>query len=99
MVTYDPSLSKEIANLPILTSDESKPKYQAGIYAAYEHNLGRISIPLQLGAYVYNQYSINPLFQVIGVRYAINKHWKASFQLKTHLGKADHIDWGIGYRF
>ena len=99
MVTYDPSLSKEIANAPVLTHDNSKPKYQAGIYGTYEHNLGRVSIPLQLGAYLYNQYSINPLFQVIGVRYAINKHWKAAFQLKTHLGKADHIDWGIGYRF
>jgi hypothetical protein len=99
LFTVDPSLSAEESNEPVLSFDNSQPKIQAGIYGAYEHNIGRVSIPLQMGAYFYNKYSINRLFQVIGLRYAINKNWKALFQLKTHLGKADHIDWGIGYRF
>lgn len=99
LFTYDPSLTSQVPDEPILEFDNGQPKIQAGLYAAYEHNLGRISIPLQMGAYFYNKYSINRMFQVIGLRYAINKHWKALFQLKTHLGKADHIDWGIGYRF
>ena len=99
LLTDDPSLAKEKLNAPILEFDNSKPKLQAGIYGCYEHNIGRVSIPLQLGAYVYNNYPITSLFQIIGIRYAVNSHLKALLQLKTHMGKADHIDWGLGYRF
>ena len=99
MLTDDPSLTREVQDEPLLSFDNSKPKLQAGLYACYEHNIGKISIPLQLGAYVYNNYPINSLFQVIGLRYAVNEHLKALLQLKTHMGKADHIDWGIGYAF
>jgi len=99
LLTSDPSLLKEVPEAPILTVDDSKPKVQAGVYACYEHNIGRVSLPLQLGAYVYNKYPVSSFFQIIGVRYAINTHLKAILQLKTHMGKADHIDWGIGYRF
>ena len=98
LLSYDPSLTREIQNEPVLGFDNSKPKLQAGLYACYEHNIGRISIPLQWGVYLYNNYPINSMFQNIGIRYAISRHWKALLQLKTHLGKADHIDWGIGYR-
>ena len=99
MLTYDPSLSTEVQNTGILAFDNSKPQYQVGLYACYEHNIGRITIPLQWGVYVYNNYPVNNMFQNIGIRYAVSTHLKALLQLKTHLGKADHIDWGIGYRF
>ncbi|HEY4151585.1 MAG TPA: acyloxyacyl hydrolase [Chitinophagaceae bacterium] len=99
LLTDDPSLDKQVPNEPIVSFDNSKPKIQAGLYACYEHNIGRVSIPLQMGFYLYNNYPVASLFQIIGLRYAISTHWKAIFQLKTHLGKADHIDWGFGYRF
>lgn len=99
LLTDDPSLMKQIENEAVLRFDNSKPKIQAGLYACYEHNIGNVSIPLQLGGYLYNNYPISSFFQIIGIRYAVNTHVKALLQLKTHMGKADHIDWGIGYRF
>lgn len=99
LLTDDPSLAREIPLAPILTLKDSLPKIQAGLYACYEHNIGRVSIPLQLGAYVYNKYPVNALFEVIGIRYRVSRHITAALQLKTHMGKADHIDWGFGYRF
>ncbi|HSC36887.1 MAG TPA: acyloxyacyl hydrolase [Chitinophagaceae bacterium] len=99
LLTYDASLTREVQNELILSFDNSKSKLQAGLYGCYEHNIGRISIPLQLGIYLYNNYPVKSFFQIIGVRYAVSNHCKALLQLKTHLGKADHIDWGIGYTF
>ncbi len=36
--------------------------------------------------------------RIVG-RYAITKHFFASIALKTHLQKAEFIEWGLGYRF
>jgi len=57
-----------------------------------------LSIPIQLGAYLYNKYQISEVYQVIGLRYRFLPHWIAGLQLKAHLGKADYIQYGIGYK-
>jgi len=96
---YDRSLSSEVANAPTYTFDKSKSHSQVGIIAFYEHKIGRLSIPLQFGVYVYNKYPISSFYQNIGVRYRFANRWIAALQLKAHMGKADYFQWGIGYKF
>ncbi len=74
-------------------------KLQAGIYGSYEHYMGKLSLPLQAGAYVYNRYKSPVLFQQFGLRYHFSKHMSTELLLKTHMGKADFIHAGIGYNF
>ena len=74
-------------------------KLQAGVFVGYEHLLGKLSIPLQLGVYVYNPAIYTTLFQQIGLRYRITKNWSAQLAMKTHSGKADFIHLGFGYHF
>jgi hypothetical protein len=74
-------------------------KLQAGVYGSYEHFLGKLSFPLQAGAYVYNRYKSPALFQQFGLRFHFSKHMSAEVLLKTHMGKADFIHTGIGYNF
>jgi hypothetical protein len=71
---------------------------QAGAYVSWEHTVGRVSLPLQLGTYVYNKDENPPLFQQIGLRYRISPRWRGQVLLKTHMGKADFIHAGIGYQ-
>jgi len=96
---YDRSLSSEVANAPTYTFDKSKSHSQVGIIAFYEHKIGKLSIPLQFGVYVYNKYPISSFFQNIGIRYRFANRWTGALQLKTHMGKADYIQLGIGYKF
>ena len=81
----------------------SKPphrnKLQAGVYGSYEHFFGKLSFPMQAGAYVYNRYKSPVLFQQIGMRFHLTKHLSTEILLKTHMGKADFIHTGIGYNF
>ena len=72
---------------------------QAGIYTGYEHSFGKLSVPLQLGAYVWNKDLSPQLFQNIGLRYQLATQWKAQALLKTHMGQADHIQFGASYTF
>jgi hypothetical protein len=93
---YDRSL--EVNPLGILDQKRYGNKLQAGIIAGYEHQFGRLSIPVQLGAYVYNKDIYTTLFQQLGFRYRINPKWTAQLAMKTHSGKADFIHLGIGYK-
>jgi hypothetical protein len=96
--SYDPSLSNEIYGSPAYTFDKSELQFQGSIYAGYEHVVGRLSIPVQLGVYLYNNYQINQVYQMIGLRYQFSQRWIASVQLKAHFGKADYIQYGVGYK-
>jgi hypothetical protein len=73
-------------------------KFQAGIYLSYEHFLGRLSIPVQAGPYLYNG-SGSGIFQQYGIRYRATKRLTTQALLKSHSGQADFIHVGIGYNF
>lgn len=91
----NPGASKDKKQLP--PNGEPVAALQTGLYGSYEHFFGRISIPVQLGAYIYNKGENPLLFQQIGLRCKINTHVSTELQLKAHLGKADLIHAGIGY--
>lgn len=94
-LTLDRSLSRENVWYEFEKTD---PQWQGSVYALYEKVVGNLSIPVQLGAYLYNKYQISEVYQVIGLRYRFLPHWIAGLQLKAHLGKADYIQYGIGYK-
>jgi hypothetical protein len=94
---YDPSLA---VNPETITSDKREGNnFQAGIFAAYEYSIGKISIPLQLGGYVFNHDVYSVIFQQFGMRYHFSKRFSAEILLKSNGGKADVIHTGIGYKF
>lgn len=70
---------------------------QAGVYGSYEYTMGRLSIPIQLGVFVYN--SNSSLAESIGFRYKFNHNFIAALMLKAHGRKADLMHAGIGYQF
>ena len=98
LISHDKSLSNEIANAPTYIFDNSELQLQASAYLGYEHIVGRLSIPIQLGVYLYNNYATSQIYQLIGLRYRISGKWLMSLQLKAHYGKADYIQYAIGYK-
>jgi len=94
--TFDRSLSRETDSFEF---DKSDPQWQASAYGLYERFVGNLSIPFQVGFYLFNKYQITSFYQVIGLRYRFLPHWVAGLQLKAHLGKADYLQWGLGYKF
>jgi len=66
----------------------------------YEIHLGKWSIPLQLGFYVYDPYRFDtPFYQRIGWRYRVNRNLLLNISLKAHLSRADYLEFGFGYLF
>ncbi|GAA4327067.1 acyloxyacyl hydrolase [Flaviaesturariibacter amylovorans] len=73
--------------------------WQAGIGAQYLMVLGRLEVPVQAGAYLFNKRDVNAWYQTLGVRYRFADRWRAGIHLKTHMGRADYFHAGIGYQW
>jgi len=98
-LTFDRALKEEVVNAPTLTYDNSKLRLEASVYGSYEYIMGKLSIPIQLGFYLYNNYPVSETYEIIGLRYRFSTHWLAGLGLKSHFGNGDFIQWGIGYKF
>lgn len=73
---------------------------QIGAKLCYEIVLGKITLPIEAGGYLYTQYNGNGYeYDRIGVRYYASRHLIANLTLKAHAASADYIEWGFGYKF
>ena len=94
---YNRSLKFDPLERP--TDKHNNKRLQMGVYGAYEHFFGNLSIPLQAGVYVYNRDRFPFMFQQFGLRIRLNRHLSSEVLLKIHSGQADFIHTGISYRF
>ncbi len=73
---------------------------QAGTKISYSFNMGRLSLPIDFGVYLYKKQAYNgAFFHRIGLRYMASKHIIINATLLTHWAKADYFEWGMGYQF
>lgn len=71
---------------------------QFGVYAGYLLPLNQFHFVVGMGAYVRDFY--NPdglLYHRVGMRYYLKNGVHFNLVLKSHWGKADYVEWGIGY--
>lgn len=70
-----------------------------GLTAGYELLFGRLSANFQAGAYLYaKNKQEGVMYQRLALRYAATNRLKIHLGLKTQLGQADYIEFGLGYR-
>lgn len=75
-----------------------KEYFRVGAYASHDILFDRLSVLLNLGTYLY--YGVSPdsmFFSRIGLRYSLGRNLHAQLALKAHKGRADHVQWGLGY--
>ncbi len=72
-----------------------------GLVVGHELFYDRLSLLTQVGRYVYrpDKGSRPPVYQQYGLRYACTRHLGASMTLNAHLGQAEFVEWGIGFKF
>ncbi|MHB8258684.1 MAG: acyloxyacyl hydrolase [Bacteroidia bacterium] len=72
---------------------------QVGVKLAYAYNIGRLSLPVEMGYYVYTRYKPDGIFfHRIGIRYYFANNVVGIISLKTNWGVANYIEFGVGYR-
>ncbi len=81
-------------------SQDERPDFRRlGLMAGHELFVGDISLVVQMGMYLYKPSARNyPIYQRYGLKYYLKPSLFTSFSLKTHLGTADVLEFGIGIR-
>lgn len=70
-----------------------------GVFAGHELIINRFSAETQLGYYVYSPFKyLGPLYQRVGMKYAVTDHLSALLSLKTHGAKAEAMEVGVGIK-
>jgi hypothetical protein len=73
---------------------------QLGVKVCYAYNIGRISLPIEMGYYAISKPKEDgPIFHRIGIRHYCKNGLILNFTMKSHWAVAAHFDYGIGYRF
>ena len=73
---------------------------RAGIHFGYGLQAGKCSGQIQTGYYLYNPFHFDGrIYSTLTIRYQINEHLFACFNLKSHFARADYFQYGIGYQF
>lgn len=82
-----------------LDSLKLNEKLEIGIAAGRQWRMNKLSIYVELGAYVYKPEVLKePLYQRVGIGYSITEQLHTQGALKFHKGVADYFELGLGYR-
>jgi hypothetical protein len=78
-----------------------KQYIQPAVKIGYALCVGRFSMPLEMGVYLYDHVNGEtvPMYTHLGLRYQINHRLLAGVMLKTYFARAEFFEWGITYRF
>jgi hypothetical protein len=99
--SYDDSKRAEIRNDATLQGIDNVPAnyMQAGVLLGHELYLHRLSLLTQLGVYLYDPTHLSrPYYQKFGLKYYLTEKCYVNMTMKNHLGVADWVEWGVGFR-
>lgn len=72
---------------------------RVGVFAGHELFINKLAIDTQMGYYVYDPSNkFGSLYQRFGAKYYVTKNISAGVSLKTHISRAEAIEFGLGVR-
>lgn len=97
-VFYDNSITQKLEEKNMELNSQLEA-IRPGIHAGYELVIADLSVVINMGGYLYSRLlSDGTFYQRVGLRYRFSENIFALMHLKSHWGKADFIEWGLGYR-
>ena len=82
-----------------LADDDETNIHRIGLHAGHELYTSRVSVVAQLGYYLYRPVKVDDAaYWRLGLKYYLKPRLFLSWMLKAHRGKADVVEWGVGYR-
>jgi hypothetical protein len=95
---YDGSIREALA------SDDGTPEkdyvklIRIGMHTSYAIRYKQLMMGIQVGYEIYSKYTIlTPVYNKILVQYRLTKNIIGSIAVKSHFGKADCLEYGLGY--
>ena len=98
-VYYSEAVAEMLRRREIPTKSKADA-IRPGLSFVYIMNFSRLSFVAQLGAYLYNkETSDGYIFDRVSLQYTIKNHYLIQLGIKTHLARAEVLEFGVGYKF
>ncbi len=74
--------------------------YRIGAHISNDFVFNKFSFTVQAGYYIYTKWrGTEFIYNRFGITYKLSKHFTTNITLKTHIIKADYVEFGFGYYF
>ena len=94
---YDASIAEALAVDGVNNHNEAN-YYRFGIHGSHALQYRRLIMKIQLGHYIYSKYTdLSLIYSRLALQYLVTNHLLLNVSLKSHMAKADFVEWGIGY--
>jgi hypothetical protein len=95
---YDGSIREALAGIDGTPEKDFEKLIKVGLHASYSTRYKQTLLGFQVGHYLYYKYTVlTPIYFRVSLQYMVTKNLIASVSVKTHLGIADTLEWGVGY--
>ena len=95
---YDGSIREALAWEDGTPEKEFTKLIRFGIHGSYSIRYKKIIAGIQLGHYLYSKYTVmTKIYTRISLQYLITDNISGSLSIRSHLGKADCLEWGLVY--
>ncbi len=95
---YDRSISEALAAEDGTPENDISKLIRFGMHGSYAMQYKKITLGLQVGYYFYSKYTdLTRLYDRILIQYQLTSHVLLNTSIKSHYGKADFLEWGVGY--
>jgi hypothetical protein len=96
--SYDGSIREGLANKDGVPEKDLGKLLRVGLHSSYAIRYKQMAMGIQVGYYLYSKYTVlTRVYNKISVQYMLPGNFSVNIGVKSHMAKADCLEYGIGY--
>lgn len=97
-IFYDGSIAEALSSEAGVPEEDKTKLFRIGLHGSYTLRYKQFLGGFQLGHYIYSKYRVlTNIYNKISLQYMLTRNITASASIRSHWGKADALEYGIGY--
>ena len=97
-LSYDGSISEALASEDGTPDKHFDKLIRFGLHTSYATRYKQLIMGIQIGYDLYSKYTvITPVYNKLSIQYLLTRNIIGSISIKSHMAKADCLEYGIGY--
>jgi hypothetical protein len=96
--SYDGSIREGLANKDGAPEQDLGKLLRVGLHSSYAIRYKQMVMGIHIGYYLYSKYTVlTRVYNKISVQYLLPRNFSVNIAVKSHMAKADCLEYGIGY--
>ncbi len=97
-IFYDGSIKEALAGEDGTPENDVSKLFRCGLHTSYAIQYKQLIMGVQVGYYLYSKYTVlTRIYNKVSLQYLFTNNIVGSIAIKSHIGKADCLEFGMGY--